>query len=702
MLVLQERLSMRHSQTNAAKGFTLVEVLVISPIIILFIGAFIALVVGLTGESLQLREKNAATYDVQDALNTMEASVVQTTGFMSSTTGVQSPQGLNNSSAQFTNTNGTDPDTLLLNIPTTNRRPTDPTRSLIYTGTGACNNTNPIYTYTAVFFVDTATKTLYKRTILPQQVACDLPWQRSSCNANDIAANSSICKVQDEKLLDNVADINITYYADATTTTPLTAAQASSATSVTIDITFTKQSGGGTINYNSSLRATSLNVQTTQVTSTPPSIPAIAWSRSASSPYTTTFTWDQVGNATGYNIRYRLGSATWVNGPQNQASNNTSYSVVGNARNQNQDIEVTVATNAGTYLYGTSSTTTPNWNDCTLTNGWQNYDAVGSGYNEAGFTKTTTQFVGLKGLIKLGTIGYSATNVNSVCTLPVGFRPMSRQLFETNVYNPGITNGRGWGRVDVDVDGTVNVVSGTNNGWASLDGIIFATSAASVSWSNPVTSGTTFANGWNYSNYGGEDYGTPRYGLDSLGRVWFEGLATQGTINTSILGTLPASVRPALPMHVPSDAGTSNPVGIINIGSDGTTNARAVNSYRSMQYVYYPSSFSSWSTLSYQNAWHDYGGGWSTGQCYKGSDDIVIVKGLLAGGSTTTNAVLTNFASAIGGSCGTPNSGGALLMPIVANPDYTASVDLFTNGNALITNVNASWTSFDGFHFIAN
>jgi Tfp pilus assembly protein PilE len=690
---------MRRLQVNRTKGFTLVEVLVISPIVILFIGAFIALAVGLTGETLQLREKNAATYDVQAALNIMETSIVQATGFMSTTSGVQSPQGKNNSATQFTNTSAPDPDTLILNAAATTRRPTDPARSLIYMGTGACNNKNPIYTYTTVYFVDTTTSTLYKRTILPQQPACAQPWQRGSCNANDIAANSTICDAQDEKLLDNVASVTIQYFADATSTTPLNPSLASSATSVSVSITLTKPAGGATISYSSSTRATSLNAQTSEVNTSPPATPAIAWSRSNSTPYQTDFSWDQVGSATGYNIRYRLGSGTWVNGPQNQAPNNTSYSIVGNSRKQNEDIEVSVVTTAGTYLYGTMSTTLPNWNDCTLTNGWQNYS---SSYNNAGFTKTTTQFVGLKGLVKLGTIGYSATNVNAVCTLPVGFRPMSRQIFETNVYNPGITNGRGWGRVDVDVDGTVNFVSGTNNGWASLDGIIFATSSASVSWSNPITSGTTFANGWNYSNYGGEDYGTPRYGLDSLGRVWFEGLASPGTVNVSILGVLPASVRPALPMHVPSDAGTSSPVGIINIGSDGTTNARAVNGYRSMQYVYYPSSFNSWKTLSYQNSWHDYGSGWSTGQCYQGSDDIVIVKGLLAGGSVTTNAVLTHLARAIGGSCGTPNTGAALLMPLIASGDITASVDLYANGNVLITNVNAGWTSFDGFHFIAN
>ena len=60
---------------TAPSGFTLVEIIIIAPIVILFIGAFIALVVNLTGESLRLREKNAAAYEVQEALNDIETNV---------------------------------------------------------------------------------------------------------------------------------------------------------------------------------------------------------------------------------------------------------------------------------------------------------------------------------------------------------------------------------------------------------------------------------------------------------------------------------------------------------------------------------------------------------------------------------------------------------------------------------------------------
>lgn len=688
---------MRRSLTNARAGFTLVEVLVISPIVILFIGAFIALVVGLTGESLQVREKNTAIYDVQAALNDMEAGVVQTTGFSTATTGVVSPQGKNNSATQFTNVNnaGADPDTLILNIPTTDRRPTDPARNLIYMGTGACNNKNPVYTYTSVFFVDTATDTLYRRTILPQVAACAVPWQRASCNENDMAGNTGICKARDEKLLDNVSDINITYYGDATSTTALLASQAASASSVSIEIIVNKQVGGKTVSYTSSLRATSLNAQTSEVNNTPPTTPSIAWSRSTTTPYTTTFTWDQVGSATGYNIRYRLGSGTWVNGPQNQAPNNTTYSIVGTARKQNADIEVTVVTNAGTYLYGTMNTTLPNWNDCTMpSNSWDNYGGSGSGgYNEAGYTKTTSGMVGLKGLVAGGTVGYSSPMSNSVCTLPVGFRPSSRLIFSVVAYDAAATNGRGLGRVDIDTDGRIQVVSG-GNAFASLDGIIFPTASAGLTWTNLTT-----ANGWYYSNYG-INYGTPQYATDSYGRAWIQGLATAGTINAVMNTAMPTAMRPAQGMHVAANSGSSG--GGVNVMTDGTIPSRNnTGTYRSLQLLYYPGT-TGWNNLTLQNSWAAYAG-WTVPQCQKFPDDIVIVKGLIRNGNVTYPAVITNLNSA---GCGlqNSNSGTNIFSGIRYNGTYDASssIDLGPTGNLIVTNVNASWTSLDSIHYIAD
>lgn len=700
-------------QVNKPSGFTLVEVLIIAPIVILLIGVFIGLVVNLTGESLVIKERNDAVYDLHETLDEIERSVSQATGFLSSTGNVTPPQGRLddiNSTAGFCNKNPcppaspTEPDALIMRAPATTAGPLSDSRALIYTGAGACDYKNPLYQYTVVYFVKNAN--LYKRTIIVPTAACASPWQRNSCSDANTVAYPSVCKAEDEKLLENVSGLSVQYFTSASSSdaSPLDASNATQASSVKVTLSQARQAAGSAVSQSTALRVTSLNAQAAAADNSQPPVAnpdiSYAWTDSTS-PYKTTFSWQAIGNATGYNIRYRFDGGSWVNGPQNTTA--TTYDITGANRKQTTEIEVTAVSSTGNFLYGTATATQPRWNTCTLQNSWQNFDSAGSGYTEAGFTKTSTQMVGLKGLVKSGTVGYSATNSNRICTLPVGFRPVSRQIFQVVSYDAGQPNGRGWGRVDIDVDGSVNVING-NNTYVSLDGIIFTTSSSSISWSNAITSGTSFANGWNYNNYG-DDYGTPRYGLDTLGRVWFEGLATQGTVNASILAALPSNSRPAQALHVPS---ASSQAAVINIGYSGAgdTYARAVNSFRSMQFIYYPSTTApSWKTLNLSTAgggWSNYGGIWSTAQCFMGSDDIVVVKGLIAGGSTTYPALVANLPSSTGGSCGSPNADGTLIMSGVKAGDTIAAFDFTPGGSIQVTNANATWTSLDGFHFIAD
>lgn len=160
MQVYKNRCSMQHMLTKA-KGFTLVEVLVIAPVIILFIGIFVAMLVGLTGESLTVREKNVAVYDAQAAQTDIEAAVERATEFATTTGTLPMPLGKRNETTNtptttaFTNTPSGNFTTLILKSPTTDKSPADPTRTLIYTGTGSCNSANALYTYMTIFFYRT-------------------------------------------------------------------------------------------------------------------------------------------------------------------------------------------------------------------------------------------------------------------------------------------------------------------------------------------------------------------------------------------------------------------------------------------------------------------------------------------------------------------------------------------------------------------
>ena len=96
------------------------------------------------------------------------------------------------------------------------------------------------------------------------------------------------------------------------------------------------------------------------------------------------------------------------------------------------------------------------WTTASLVNGWQHYP----GWGPAGFMKDSLGFVHLRGLLHLGTMGQVAF------TLPVGYRP---EIHYLHCLTTGIEL---TGRINVFSDGTVVMAAG-NNGWMSLDGIVF-------------------------------------------------------------------------------------------------------------------------------------------------------------------------------------------------------------------------------------
>lgn len=97
------------------------------------------------------------------------------------------------------------------------------------------------------------------------------------------------------------------------------------------------------------------------------------------------------------------------------------------------------------------------WQTPTLLNSWVNYNA--SIYQSAGYFRSGNGIIYLRGLIKSGSVP------STVFTLPSGYRPNSTIV--ANVISNGAI-----GRVEIEADGDVNVVSG-NNTYVSLDGISF-------------------------------------------------------------------------------------------------------------------------------------------------------------------------------------------------------------------------------------
>ena len=164
----RRQLNMSYSKTASQPGFTLVEMLVVAPIVILVVGGIVALLIALVGDVLIARERNSMAYNTQDALNLIEQDVRLSSNIQATTGTLPSPQGSDSNvsgTAAFQSNSA-----LILTLYATNLSPTDPNRLIITLNTpSACGSPNATantpFTYTVVYFV--YNNSLWRRVIVP-------------------------------------------------------------------------------------------------------------------------------------------------------------------------------------------------------------------------------------------------------------------------------------------------------------------------------------------------------------------------------------------------------------------------------------------------------------------------------------------------------------------------------------------------------
>lgn len=256
---------------NRAAGFTLVEMLIAAPIVMLVIGGFVALMVSMTGDILATRDYNTMTYNSQDALNRIEQDVRLSTQFLTTTGTNLSQQGSNNGgtgTAAFTITSSNN--TLILSIPATDKNPTDSNRQLIYyanqpNACGAAQTSNQIFLTKVVYFI--ANGSLWRRTILPpyntnatpdSNTVCAAPWQQNSCSPGYTPAAN--CATSDVEVMKNVTQLTINYYATPASTVDVGVSGASTATALNATVVGQATAAGRSIGTNQSVRANKLNI----------------------------------------------------------------------------------------------------------------------------------------------------------------------------------------------------------------------------------------------------------------------------------------------------------------------------------------------------------------------------------------------------------------------------------------------------------
>jgi hypothetical protein len=668
-------------------GFTLVELLIIAPVVIIVISGFIALIITMVGDVLAIRDRNNMAFEIRNTLDRIEQDTRLSTQFLTTSNTLLSPQGSDSNftgTAAFNNTNS-----LILGTLTTDKNPTDTTRQLVFyakqpNDCGAQQGYNRPFISKTMYFIKNGS--LWRRSYLfnwnqnatpNDETLCSAPWQQNSCSPGYTAPR---CQTNDVEMMQNVSSFNIKYYATPQSTTDIGATNALSATSIEVTINGQKTIAGRSVTNAGTVRVAKINNIDADLAA--PTTPTV--SGQVSGPNTITFSWPTVPSATSYNISYNINGGSWVNATNDSTA--TSFSV--NAyRNDTVTIQVSAHNSTGTSAVDQEAATLPAWNSCTLAGTWQNYQ---SGYATAGYTKTNNEVVYLKGLVKNG----NAALGQVICNLPVGYRPTARLVFLSS--SNGTTNGIAEGapvRIDVATNGDVIIDYGGNSAWIDLDMIRFIPSGSPYTWNS-----IGLYNGWqNYENIV-NGYSTMQYAVDSTGRVQLQGLLKNGTYTDwTVAGKVPTPQRVTQFMNWPAASNTAfNNFGLANGGTTGDITARGLNGsgYWSIQGRYYPYTFNSWTNLPLTSGWIAFdAANYSPPTYTKSADGIVTVRGLIKNGAYSTGSLIATLPPGY-------RPAERQIYTCTANGSWSR-VDVLPNGDMQIRAAYNGWISLDSITFIA-
>ena len=193
------------------RGFTMVELLVVLPIVTLII--IIVFNYMFVSYSAMLQENAEANLRLEGEvmLFDLEDELLFTTDYAETKS-----SDLSDSYAPTGGwTYNTNPDTLIIYETSLTAPRRDPNREFVYKNQYGCGSSyNPIATNNLMYFTQQNTnnpyKTLYRRTLIPQYSVCGTNYKKQSCPAANVGTGN--CQVADTKLSENIVDFRVEYY----------------------------------------------------------------------------------------------------------------------------------------------------------------------------------------------------------------------------------------------------------------------------------------------------------------------------------------------------------------------------------------------------------------------------------------------------------------------------------------------------------
>ena len=559
---------LNHNQhIKKPQGFTLVEMLIVAPIVILMIGIFISAIVSMTGDVLATRASNNMAYNIQDALNRIQLDVTASGSFLATNNlPLASPQGYNDDAVAFHNANATTGPVLILNIYATTSNPLNSTQNTYYMANqpNACGSTqlnlNPPVMLNVVYFVKN--NTLWRRTIMPgnyKTVGCvngsvGAPWQKPSCSPT---ASGTICDSKDERLVDDVATggFSLSYFTNPSTTTAnstatdisqsdsvrFAALQTSNTVSVTINSSTTI--AGRDVTQTGTIRASSPNNNST-ITGD------VVWSSLNMNSGWLEYGYDWVSN--GYRrtsdgvvtLKGLVKKTSAVNGGETLATLPVGYRpaqtlIFNTSTDSNVATRLDITVNGDIHVWGSqnwlslsginflaSDTPYPVTTMSTL-NGWVPY---GAEFSDATYAVDNSGRVHVKGLVKNG----NAADGTAIAMLPNALWTSERNIIPN--HNSGVTS-----FVGIESDGRIEASNtpASANAYFSLQSMFYPSSYKG--WAN-----MSLQNSWVNFGTSGSTYTSAQYTKSADGLVSLRGFIKNGATSpyTTIFTNLPAGYRP--------------------------------------------------------------------------------------------------------------------------------------------------------------
>lgn len=277
---------MQHILTrpNKERGFTIVEVAIVAPILTLIVIGILALLIALVTDNAVQIARNSLIGETRSAFSNIETDVSTSSTFIP---GALPNNFIDNSShpssftykSDGTDASGTSSSNLkglflqgynqVVDPDPSNQSSKTRTIPAFKQGGDPCSTTINTDLSNAVpiaimYWVENGN--LYRRTIVDKDTAttpiCGTPLVKQSCPED--APPPARCNIIDTKLISNVTKFQIEYYSTPSSTTPINAYVASpsptidQAQSVKVTIEATKQAASQPVSYSSSLRISRL------------------------------------------------------------------------------------------------------------------------------------------------------------------------------------------------------------------------------------------------------------------------------------------------------------------------------------------------------------------------------------------------------------------------------------------------------------